>query len=203
VLRLFDFEGFGQVPKVLLHVLMFLLDTCDVGHVISVVFFPLAVFGVKVACFLLIVIGFFLVHDSCCVVFDSTAALEVFVLEMLDLLHMRGDVCPVTIFAVLHVSIEVTDLGVELFDLLPGVVIEVMDHVFLDLEHVTFDLGILKLFLEVGDGYLKLITLHCHVVIFWLCLFLPFLSFLSLLLFRCHTVSIFISLKSTETRGVM
>ncbi len=186
MLRLFDFEGFGQVPKVLLHVLMFLLDTCDVGHVISVVFFPLAIFCVEVTCFLFIVIGFFLVHDNCCVVLHSTAALEVFVLEMLDLLHMRGDVCPVTVFAVLHVSIEVTDLGVEFFDLLSGVVIKVMDHVFLDLEHVTFDLGILKLFLEVGDGYLKLITLHCHVLIFWLGLFLPFLFSLSLLFFGCH-----------------
>lgn len=141
--RFFDFEGLGQALKVRLHFPLLLLDTCDVGDVVGVVLFFLRIFGVHVAGFLLIVVCFFLHHDCHRVVLDCGAALEVFVLKMLDLLHMRGDVGSVTVFAVLHVSVEVADLSVKLFNLFPSVVVKVVDHVLLDLQHVTLDLGVL------------------------------------------------------------
>ena len=141
--RLLDVQGLGQVLKVFLHLFLFLFDTGYVCDVIGVVLFLLAVFGVQVTGLLLVVICFFLVHDGFCVVLDSPAALEVFVLKMLNLLHMRGDVCSVTVFTVLHVSVEVANLSVELFDLLTSVVVEVMDHVFFDLKHVSLNFGVL------------------------------------------------------------
>ena len=68
---------------------------------------------------------------------------------MLDLLQTRSNIRPVVFLGLLHLCIEVADLGLQLFNLFSGVVVKVMNHIFLYLEHVTLDLSLVKLVLIV------------------------------------------------------
>jgi len=82
----------------------------------------------------------------------------------------------------LHVRVQVRYFGFLLGDFSTRVVVEVVNHIFLDLKHVPLHLGVLKLFAQVADTDLELVELHCHVMILRLGL-LTLLAFLSLLSF--------------------
>ena len=68
------------------------------------------------------------------------------VLKMLNLLLVGDDSYIVFVLGIFHLGIVVAYLGFEFFDIFTGVVIEVMNHVLLDLEHVALNLGFIELF---------------------------------------------------------
>lgn len=93
------------------------------------------------------------------------------------------------VLCLLHFGVVVLDLSVQFLDLFPRVVVEVVDHVFLDLKHVPLDLGFFKLFFQVRLNRLQLFDPHGHVLI--LGLLLGFLSFslLASLLLASHLIN--------------
>ena len=90
------------------------------------------------------------------------------ILKMLYLLLVSYHPNVVLVLCIFHLGVVVAYLGFEFFDIFTGVVIEVMNHVLLDLEHVALDLGFVELFFEVLDCHFELRTKHGHVVVFWL-----------------------------------
>ena len=90
------------------------------------------------------------------------------IFKMLDLLLVGYDTHIVFILCVFHLGVVVAHLRLEFFDVFAGVVVEVVNHVLLNLEHVTLDLSFVKLFFQVLDGHFKLRAEHSHVVVFWL-----------------------------------
>ena len=88
------------------------------------------------------------------------------ILKMLYLLLVCYHPNVVLVLCIFHLGVVVAYLGFKLFDILTRIMIEVMNHVFLNLQHVSFDLRFVKLFLKVLDSDLKLRAHHGHVVIF-------------------------------------
>jgi hypothetical protein len=121
------------------------------------------------------------IHDDCAVGLDRFAALQVFTLKTLDLLHVRGDVGVVSALTVLHLRVKVADLRIQLFDLFSRVLVKVVDHVLFNLKHVALNLGVLKSLLQIHDRDLELVSLHGHVVVFRLYVYLPFLNLFAVL----------------------
>ena len=118
-------------------------NLADVRLVVTLVIFLLILLAVTICLFSCLMMLFLLVHDLCTGVFGALNGLEVLVLVMLDLLQMGHDKSVVSLFLFLHLCVEVLDLGLELLDLLTSILIEVVDHVFLDLEGVTLHLRVL------------------------------------------------------------
>lgn len=111
---------------------------------------------------------------------------EMVVVQVLNLLHVRDDLRTVITFLLLHLSVEVLDFGFLLLDLSTSVVIEIVDHVLLNLEHVTLHLCLLEARTETFYRHFELIILHFLVMIIGLnfvfgslLLLFPLLSFSS------------------------
>jgi len=77
------------------------------------------------------------------------------VLKVLHLLHVHLDLDSVVRLLGLHLGVEVLDLRGGLRDLVLGVCVEVVDHVLLDLDDVSLDLGVFEAFFEVCEGLLE------------------------------------------------
>ena len=88
------------------------------------------------------------------------------ILKMLYLLLVSNHSDVVFVLCIFHLGVVVAYLGFKLFDILTRIMIEVMDHVFLNLQHVSLDLCFVELFFKVLDSHLELGTHHGHVVIF-------------------------------------
>ena len=88
-------------------------------------------------------------------------------------------------FLFLHLRVEVLDLGLELLDFLPRVLVKVMNHVFFDLKRVSLHFRVRELLTQILDRYLQLLSTHCEELIFWLGFFLLFLSLLLFLASHC------------------
>ncbi len=116
------------------------LDLTDVGVVVSLRIFFLVCFAVTVCglCFSVMFVLF--CHDVCSFVFGGSNGFVVLVLVVLHLLQMRNDKRVVSLLLLLHLGVEVLNLRLELFYLFAGVLVEIMDHVLLDLECVALHL---------------------------------------------------------------
>ena len=130
----------------------------------------------------------FVLDESVSVSLDLLALVSHLVLEVLDFLKMRGHISAVLLFSLLHLGVKVSNSSFKFFDFLSGVMIEVMNHVLFDLEHVTLDLGFVEGLLEVLLDGLKLLVAHGHVLVVGLLLLLTLLSLLAFASFLCgHT----------------
>ena len=168
--------------------LCFTFNLTDVSLVVTFVILLLILLAVTICLFGGLMMLLLLVHDLGAGVFGALNGLEVLVLVMLDLLQMGNDKGVVGLLLFLHLGVEVLDLSLELLDLLTSILVEVVDHIFLDLEGVTLHLGVLKLLSQGLDGDLELFSTHSEVLIFGLGLLLlaPPLSLLTFLAFSCH-----------------
>ena len=97
---------------------------------------------------------------------NSVQGLLMLILKMLHLLLVSDNPNIVLVLCIFHLSVVVAYLRFKLFDILTRIMIKVMNHVFLNLQHVSFDFCLVKLFLKVLNSDLKLRTHHGHVVIF-------------------------------------
>ena len=88
------------------------------------------------------------------------------ILKMLHLLLVSYHPNVVLVLCIFHLGVVVAHLGFKLFDILTRIMIEVMNHVFLNLQHVSFDLSFVQLLLKVLDSHFELRSHHGHVVIF-------------------------------------
>ncbi len=70
---------------------------------------------------------------------------------MLHLLHVAYNVGPVLAFSDLHPRVEIGDASVQFLNLFASIVVEVVDHVLLNLQLVPPDLDILQLLLEISN----------------------------------------------------
>jgi len=109
------------------------------------------------------------------------AIVKMIVVKMLHLLHVRCDLGAMVRLFLLHLRVEVLNFSLLLLDLSTGVVIEIVDHILLDLEHVTLNLGLLQARTQAFNGHLQLVILHLLVMIIGLGLVLSSLLLLSLL----------------------
>ena len=127
-----------------------------------------------------------LFHHFLGINFNTVAVVAVLVLEMLDFLHKDFNLSAVGLLHGLHVGVEVFDAGVELLDFSSGVVVEVVDHVLFHLKHVTLELGVVELLVEVLDVLVQLGASHGHVNVVGLNVLLPLLSLALLAFFSSH-----------------
>ena len=109
-------------------------------------------------------------------------AVLVLVLQMLHFLLEHLDLSPVSLFHGLHISVKVFDPSLKLLNLSPGIVVKVMDHVFLHLKHIPVNFGLDQLFFELISLLLKSLSIVLHELIIGLDLVLG-----SLLLFLLAT----------------
>ena len=95
-------------------------------------------------------------------------------------------------FSLLHLSIEIANSSFELLNFFARIVVEVMDHVLFNLEHVALDLGLLELLLEVGLDGVELFDAHLGVFVDGLLLLLLSLlaTLLATLFFSSHLLII-------------
>ena len=161
-------------------ILRLLLNLTDVSLVVPLIVLLLVLFAVSVRSFSLLVVLVLLAHDLSALGLGALDGLAVLVLMMLDLLQMRHNKGVVCLFLPLHLGVEVLNLGLQLFDLLPCVLIEIVDHVLLDLERVALHLGIRQLLSQILDGDLELFSPHGEELVLRLRLLLLFLAFLFL-----------------------
>ena len=161
-----------------------LLDLADVRLVVPIVVLLLVCFAVSVRSFRLLVVLVLLAHDLSALGLGALDGLSVLVLVVLDLLQMRHNESVVRLLLLLHLRVEVLDLGFQLFDLLPRVLVEVVDHVLLNLKRVALHLRVGKFLPQVLDSDLKLFSPHFEELVDGLGLLLLFLSLLSLLFCR-------------------
>jgi len=77
--------------------------------------------------------------------FGGVDGFVVLILVVLHLLQMRHDQRVVSLLLPLHFGVEVLYLSFELLDLFTGVLVEVVDHIFLYLKCITLHLRVLKL----------------------------------------------------------
>ena len=170
--------------------LSFAFNLTDIGLVITLVILFLILLAVTIRFFSGLMVLLLLVHNLGACILGTLNGLEVLVLMMLDLLQMRYDQSVVGLLLFLHLCVEVLDLSLELLDLLTGVLIKVMDHVFLDLESVSLHLRVLQFLSQGLNRDLELLTAHSEVLIFGLGLLLlssP-LSLLTFLAFSSHSI---------------
>jgi len=118
----------------------FLLDLTNVCLVVPLIIFLLILFAVSVRSFILLVVLVLLTHDLRSIGLGLLDGLTVLILVVLNLLQMGDDKGVVLLFLFLHLGVEVLNLGFQLFDLLPRVLIEVVDHVLLYLQRITLHL---------------------------------------------------------------
>ena len=118
----------------------FLLDLANVCLVVPLIIFLLILFAVSVRSFILLVVLVLLTHDLRRISLGLLDGFTVLILVMLNLLQMGDDKGVVLLFLFLHLGVEVLNLGFQLFDLLPRVLIKVVDHVLLYLQRVTLHL---------------------------------------------------------------
>lgn len=184
------FQGLLQLLNLLLLAFGEALDLADVGLVgLLEVLFVLA-FGVTVLRLGLLVVVILGLHDFATLVLDCVHSLTVLILVVLYLLQMGNHKRVVRVFLLLHLRVEILDLGLELLDLLPGVLIEVVDHVLLNLQGVTLHLGVLEFFAQIENGDLELLAPHGHELVFRLGLFFLALLPLSLLFLTGHWLGV-------------
>ena len=157
-----------------------LLDLADVRLVVPIVVLLLVCFAVSVRSFRLLVVLVLLAHDLSALGLGALDGLSVLVLVVLDLLQMRHNESVVRLLLLLHLRVEVLDLGFQLFDLLPRVLVEVVDHVLLNLKRVALHLRVGQFLPQILDGDLELLSPHFEELVDWLGLFLLFLSLLFL-----------------------
>ena len=165
----------------------FLLDLTNVCLVVPLIIFLLILFAVSVRSFILLVVLVLLTHDLRCVSLGLLNGLTVLILVVLNLLQMGDDKGVVLLFLFLHLGVEVLNLGFQLFDLLPRVLIKVVDHVLLDLQRIALHLRVRQLLPQILDGDLELLSTHGEEFVLGLWLFLLFLSLL--FLFACHVAA--------------
>lgn len=120
------FIGFGNIVDILAFIFILLL---------SLVF--------PILFFLLGMVLLLLLHLELGLDLFVLTVVQMVVVQMLHLLHVRGDLCAMVGLFLLHLCIEVLDLGFFLLDFSACVMVEIVDHVLLDLKHVTLDLGFL------------------------------------------------------------
>ena len=85
---------------------------------------------------------------------------------MLDFLLVRDLVSSVVFLRLLHLCIVIYYLALEVLNLIPSVLVEVMHHVLLNLEPVALDFGLLELLLALFYDLLDLGASHSHVLVF-------------------------------------
>ena len=164
-----------------------LLDLADVRLVVPLVVLLLILFAVSVRSFILLMVLVLLTHDLSAISLGLLDGLTVLVLVVLNLLQMGDDKGVVLLFLLLHLGVEILDLGLQLFDFLPRILIEVVDHVLLDLQRITLHLRVRQLLPQILDGDLELLSTHGEEFVLGLWLFLLFLSLL--FLFACHVAA--------------
>ena len=89
-----------------------------------------------------------LAHVLLSILEHPVALSPVLVFEMLHFLHVHLDLCLMRVLEFLHLGFVVQDLSFDVLGLvLRAVRVKVVDHVFFDLDDVTFDLGVVEPFL--------------------------------------------------------
>jgi len=170
--------------------LQFLLLFVGLRNIVDILAFVFILFLRLVLAVLLLLLGMMLLllfHFKLGLDLLVLAIVKMIVVEMLHLLHIRCDLGAVIRLFLLHLRVEVLNFSLLLLDLRTRVVIEIVDHILLDLEHVTLDLGLLKARTQTFNGHFELIILHLLVMIFWLHFVLgPLLLLLVLLTFSTH-----------------
>ena len=136
-------KGLLESVKVLLMVLRLRLDLRDVGLVVTLVVLLLVLFAVTIIGFGPLMVLVLLSHDLGSFGLGAFDSFLVLVLVVLHLLKMRDDQGVVCLLLLLHLRIEVLNVRLQLFDLLASVLVEVMDHILLDLECVALHLRVL------------------------------------------------------------
>ena len=184
------FEGLLELFDRLLCRLVFALYLTDVGLIGLLEFLFVLSLSVSVLAFDALMMGVFIAHDLGSLRLDHVDLLSVLVLVMLHLLQMGYHKRVVRVFLFLHLCVKVLDLRLKLLDLLPGVLIEVVDHVLLNLQSVTLHLRVLELCAQVLDLDLQLLAPHGHELVLRLGLLLLALLPLSLLFLTGHRLGV-------------
>ena len=179
-------QGLFEVFKARLVLLRFRLDLADVGYVGAAVILLFVCLSSTVRGFLSGVVHTLCFHDLVTMVLDDVDGLFVFVLMVLHLLQMGDHIAVVVMLLGLHLRVEVFDIRLEFLDLLPRVLIEIVDHVFLDLECVSLHFRVLQLLAQVLDRDLQLLTTHDEELVLRLGLLSLFPSLLTLLFLSAH-----------------
>ena len=65
---------------------------------------------------------------------DSFTVVIVFKLQMFDFLHVYFDLDTMSLLQILHLRIEILDFTFVFTDLLPTVVVKVVDHILFNLD---------------------------------------------------------------------
>lgn len=165
--------------------LCLLLDLTDVRLVVPLVIVLLRLLSVSIGVFSFAVVLVLLGHDVGTVSLGTFDGLPVLILVMLHLLEVGDDERVVRSLFLLHHRVEVLNLSLELLDLLPSVLIKVMDHVLLNLQCITLHLRVGQLLAQILDRDLKLLASHREELVLRLWLLLLFLSLLFLLATHC------------------
>ena len=165
--------------------LRLLLDLADVRLVVPLVVFLLVLLAQAIVVLRRAVVCVLVAHDLGTLRLGLLDSFAVLVLVMLHFLQVRDNQCVVRLLLLLHLRVEVLDLGLELLDFLPRVLVKVMNHVFFDLERVSLHFRIGELLTQVLDRNLQLFSTHGEELILWLGFFLLFLSLLLLLASHC------------------
>ena len=129
--------------EVLLVRLGLALDLTDVGLVIPLVVLFLVLLAVTICRLSGLMVLVLLRHDLSALSLGGLNGFLMLILVVLDLLKMRNNQCVVCLLFLLHLSVEVLNIRFELFNLFTGVLVEVVNHIFLDLKSIALHFRVL------------------------------------------------------------
>ena len=87
-----------------------------------------------------------MLHIQLSVLLDLEAVFFLLVLQVLYFLHVHLDMGLMLTLQLFHLSVKVLNLTGNLSDLILRVGVEIMDHVFFDLDDVSLDFSIFESF---------------------------------------------------------
>lgn len=129
--------------EVLLVRLGLALDLTDVGLVIPLVVLFLVLLAVTICRLSGLMVLVLLRHDLSALSLSGLNGFLMLILVVLDLLKMRNNQCVVCLLFFLHLSVEVLNIRFELFNLFTGVLVEVVNHILLDLKSIALHFRVL------------------------------------------------------------
>ena len=129
--------------EVLLVRLGLALDLTDVGLVIPLVVLFLVLLAVTICRLSGLMVLVLLRHDLSALSLGGLNGFLMLILVVLDLLKMRNNQCVVCLLFFLHLSVEVLNIRFELFNLFTGVLVEVVNHILLDLKSIALHFRVL------------------------------------------------------------
>ena len=133
-----------EIFEVVFKVLFFFLNFSDVLHIVSLVLLVLVLFLIAHLFLLLLVILLLFAHISLSGTSFTSNVITVelvLILNVLNLLNIYLDFTAMRFLQLLHFGVEVLDLCLGLLYLCSCVVIEIVDHILLNLYHVALDLS--------------------------------------------------------------